>query len=46
MNASVAKPAFRQHKIPTPKSEPYICTPGPDRRLWFCESGASKIGAT
>ena len=44
MNASGANPAFRHYKIPTPKSEPYICIPGPDRRLWFCESGASKIG--
>ena len=38
-------PTFRFHKIPSRKSEPYICISGPDRRLWFCESGASKIGA-
>ena len=38
-------PTFRFHKIPSRKSERYICISGPDRRLWFCESGASKIGA-
>ena len=38
------KPSFRFHKIPTPKSEPYICIEGPDDHLWFCQSGASKIG--
>jgi arylsulfatase len=33
MNASRAKPAFRHHRIPTPKSEPYICTPGPKQTV-------------
>ena len=37
-------PLIREHKIPSAKSEPYICMEGPDRALWFCESGASKIG--
>jgi streptogramin lyase len=36
-------PIFRLHKIPTERSEPYICIAGPDGCLWFCESGASKI---
>jgi virginiamycin B lyase len=39
-----AKPAIREHKIPTPDSKPYIAVEGPDGNLWFCESGASKIG--
>src|SRR5690242_13764955 len=37
-------PVIREHQIPSAKSEPYICMEGPDRALWFCESGASKIG--
>ena len=43
---SGAKPApvIREHRVPTPGSAPYICVPGPDGHLWFCESGASKIG--
>jgi virginiamycin B lyase len=44
MDDSAPKPVFRLHKIPTAKSEPYICVPGPDGCLWFCESGASKVG--
>ena len=32
------------HRIPTPGSKPYIAADGPDRHLWFCESGTSKIG--
>src|SRR5207244_7717064 len=32
------------HPIPTPQSKPYIIVFGPDRHLWFCESGTSKIG--
>jgi virginiamycin B lyase len=39
-----AKPVIREHKIPTPDSKPYIAVEGPDGNLWFCESGASKIG--
>ena len=35
---------IREHKIPTPDSKPYIAVEGPDRALWFCESGPSKIG--
>ena len=42
--SSTGTPSFRFHKIPTPKSEPYICIEGPDDRLWFCQSGSSKIG--
>src|SRR3979409_420249 len=32
------------HPIPSPGSKPYIIVFGPDRQLWFCESGAGKIG--
>ena len=32
------------HRIPSPDSRPYIITFGPDRQLWFCESGTSRIG--
>ena len=39
-----SKPLIREHKIPTPDSKPYIAVEGPDGNLWFCESGASKIG--
>ena len=35
---------FRTHRIPTPDARPYICTEGADGNLWFCESGAAKIG--
>ena len=35
---------IRLHPIPSPDSRPYIIVLGPDRHLWFCESGASKIG--
>ncbi len=35
---------IREHRIPTSGSGPYICTEGPDRCLWFCESGTGKIG--
>lgn len=41
---SRAKPVIREHKIPTRDSQPYIAVEGPDGNLWFCESGASKIG--
>ena len=36
--------AMREHKIPSADSKPYIAMQGPDGALWFCESGASKIG--
>ena len=39
-----AKPAIREHKVPTPDSKPYIAVEGPHGNLWFCESGAAKIG--
>src|ERR1700741_3577044 len=32
------------HHIPSVDSKPYIIVVGPDDHLWFCESGASKIG--
>src|SRR5262249_14783053 len=32
------------HPIPSPDSKPYIILHGPDRQLWLCESGTSKIG--
>ncbi|HTZ01159.1 MAG TPA: hypothetical protein VMC05_02415, partial [Xanthobacteraceae bacterium] len=35
---------IREHKIPTPDAKPYIAAEGPDGALWFCESGAAKIG--
>ncbi len=43
-SGSEKPPLIREHKIPSAKSEPYICMEGPDGALWFCESGASKIG--
>ena len=43
-SGSEKPPLIREHKIPSPRSEPYICMEGPDAALWFCESGASKIG--
>src|SRR5947209_16402125 len=39
-----AAPTIREHRIPAANSGPYICVEGPDRALWFCESGAAKIG--
>src|SRR5687768_10813441 len=39
-----AAPLIREHRIPSAGSGPYICVEGPDRALWFCESGAGKIG--
>ena len=41
---AVAPPEIREHRIPTAASKPYIAIEGPDRCLWFCESGTSKIG--
>src|SRR5436190_15833692 len=41
---SETRVTIRTHRIPSPNSEPYICVPGPDGHLWFCESGASTIG--
>ena len=41
---TVAPPQIREHRIPTAGSKPYIAVEGRDRCLWFCESGASKIG--
>jgi len=38
------KPIIREHTIPTRDSKPYIAVEGPDGNLWFCESGASKVG--
>ena len=35
---------IREHRIPSADSKPYIAVEGPDGALWFCESGASKIG--
>src|ERR1700751_50699 len=35
---------IREHRIPSADSKPYIAGQGPDGALWFCESGASKIG--
>src|SRR5215210_1912956 len=43
-SAVAASPKILEHKIPSAGSAPYICVEGPDRCLWFCESGASKIG--
>ena len=36
--------AIREHRIPTPDARPYIVALGPDGNVWFCESGAGKIG--
>ena len=35
---------IREHRIPSAGSKPYIAVEGPDGKLWFCESGAAKIG--
>ena len=42
--ATTSAAKFKMHKIPSANSQPYICVGGPDRQLWFCESGTSKIG--
>lgn len=34
----------REHRIPTPDARPTIIARGPDANVWFCESGAGKIG--
>ena len=39
-----ARITIREHKIPSADSKPYIAAEGPDGALWFCESGAAKIG--
>ena len=44
MSNSKALAGFTAHRIPTPGSGPYILTEGPDGAIWFCESGAGKIG--
>src|SRR5262249_4566284 len=41
---TVAAPTIREHRIPTQGSKPYIAAEAADGCLWFCESGASKIG--
>ena len=41
---AVKPPQIREHRIPTQGSKPYIAVEGSDGALWFCESGASKIG--
>src|SRR3978361_2138658 len=41
---TVTPPIIREHRIPTAGSKPYIAVEGRDGCLWFCESGASKIG--
>src|SRR5215207_7473807 len=41
---AVTPPTIREHRIPTEGSKPYIAVEGRDGCLWFCESGASKIG--
>ncbi len=35
---------IREHRIPSADAKPYIAVEGPDGALWFCESGAAKIG--
>jgi virginiamycin B lyase len=54
MSVNVERPTLAQytarkvrileHRIPSVGSAPYICVEGPDRNLWFCESGSAKIG--
>ena len=41
---SVAPPTIREHRIPTAGQQALYRGRRPRRRLWFCESGASKIG--
>ena len=44
LRRTARKVLIREHRIPSANSAPYICVEGPDRNLWFCESGAAKIG--
>jgi hypothetical protein len=44
MIATSAGFVIREHRIPTAKARPYIVTLGPDGNVWFCESGADRIG--
>ena len=44
MIATSARFVIREHRIPTAKARPYIVTLGPDGNVWFCESGADRIG--
>src|SRR5215217_4975635 len=44
LKRAVTPPTIREHRIPTAGSKPYIAVEGRDGCLWFCESGASKIG--
>jgi len=37
-------PTITQFTIPTPNSQSFQCTAGPDGNFWFCESGTDKIG--
>src|ERR1700752_3835689 len=41
---TVKPPLIREHRIPTDGSKPYIAVENRDGCLWFCESGASRIG--
>src|SRR6266849_10490411 len=43
-NDRSAMVTIREHKIPRAHSKPYTAVEGPDRCLWFCESGTAKIG--
>ena len=40
----LSRVTIREHRIPSADAKPYIAVQGPDGHLWFCESGASKIG--
>ena len=42
--AATAVPSIIEYSIPTPFSEPYGITAGPDGNLWFTEYATSKIG--
>lgn len=42
--AATGAPTIIEYSIPTPFSEPYGITAGPDGNLWFTEYGTSKIG--
>jgi streptogramin lyase len=37
-------PTKTEFTIPTPNSQSFQCTSGPDGNFWFCETGPSKIG--
>jgi len=42
---AAAASRFTEYPVPTPGSSPFAIAAGPDRRVWFTELVANKIGA-